>query len=98
MVDTTGGVQSRHVDQLWPRHPTVVAKQELCATRSSEQQPPPRDPPSPDQPPAGDIKSTDLSLGTLRAPSEPGSRAQTASELFCRSTRIRRQTDRLGFV
>ncbi|KAL3182046.1 hypothetical protein MRX96_035301 [Rhipicephalus microplus] len=41
-------------------------------------QPSPRDPPSQDQPSAGDIKSTDLSLGTSRSSSEPGSRAHTA--------------------
>ncbi|XP_049267408.1 uncharacterized protein LOC119376595 [Rhipicephalus sanguineus] len=87
MVDTTGGMQCRHVEQLRPRHLRTVAKQECSATRPSEQQPSPRDPPSHDQPSAGDnIESTDLSL------------TPTASELPRRSTRIRRQPDRLGFV
>lgn len=99
MVDTTGGIQCRHVDQLRPRHLTTVAKQELSATRSSELQPSPRDPPSHDQPSAGDnIESTDLSLCTSRSPSDTDSRTPTASELPRRSTRIRRQPDRLGFV
>lgn len=98
MMDSTRGIQCRHVDQLRPRRPAMVAKQELCATRSSEQQPSPRDPTSRYQPPAGDIKSTDLSLGILRAPSEPDSSTQAASELVGFSTRIRRQPDRLGFI
>ncbi|KAL3230351.1 hypothetical protein MRX96_023404 [Rhipicephalus microplus] len=99
MMNTTGGMQCCHVNQLRPRHPAMVTKQVLCATRYPEQQPSPCDLPSPDQPPGGgNIKSTDLSLCPSWSPSEAGSSTQTASELPRCSTHIRRQPDRPGFV
>ncbi|KAL1446631.1 hypothetical protein MTO96_044517 [Rhipicephalus appendiculatus] len=71
MVDTVEGMQCGHVDQMPLRHQTTVLKQELCATRTTEQQPSPRDPTTQDQLLAGEnIEPTDSSLGTSRSPSE----------------------------
>ncbi|KAL1417873.1 hypothetical protein MTO96_006046 [Rhipicephalus appendiculatus] len=98
IVDTAGGMQCRHVDQLRPRHLTTVVKQELDTTQPSEQQPSPQDPPSRDLLLAGgNIEPTDLSWGASRSPSETDSRTPTASELPRRSTRTGRPPDRLGF-
>ncbi|KAH7965551.1 hypothetical protein HPB49_008703 [Dermacentor silvarum] len=93
-VDTTGGVQRRHVDQVRPRLAADDVKQEFDATRPGDNQVT-----ESDQPSAVDDAepSSDGSLGTPQISSEVTSSVPAGLELPRRSTRTRRPPDRLGF-
>ncbi|XP_049527417.1 uncharacterized protein LOC119457969 [Dermacentor silvarum] len=93
-VDTTGGVQRRHVDQVRPRLAADDVKQEFDATRPGDNQVT-----ESDQPSAVDDAepSSDGSLGTPQTSSEVTSSVPAGLGLPRRSTRTRRPPDRLGF-
>ncbi|XP_075535174.1 uncharacterized protein LOC142570712 [Dermacentor variabilis] len=93
-VDTTGGVQRRHVDQVRSRLASDQVKQEFYATRPGENQVTESNQPSAVE----DAEPwSDGSLGTSQASSEATSSVPSGLGLPRRSTRTRRPPDRLGF-
>ncbi|XP_075559289.1 uncharacterized protein LOC142590746 [Dermacentor variabilis] len=93
-VDTTGGVQRRHVDQVRSRLAADEVKQKFCTTRPGDNQVRECNQPSAVE----DVEpSSDGSLGTSLASSEATSSVPAGLGLPRHSMRTRRPPDRLGF-